>query len=133
MVVIAKKNATQTLYWARVPGPIGACVVIATENGVCWTGTPGTPADTGFAWARRKMEIERVIEGEKIGPLQKAVDELARYMAGEPLQFTCPLDMQGTAFQLAVWQELLRSCASSGSSQRSQSNCYHRSLPPRHR
>ncbi|HJT59839.1 MAG TPA: methylated-DNA--[protein]-cysteine S-methyltransferase, partial [Ktedonobacteraceae bacterium] len=35
------------------------------------------------------------------------VDELARYMAGERLQFTCPLDMRGTAFQVAVWQELL--------------------------
>jgi methylated-DNA-[protein]-cysteine S-methyltransferase len=105
--IIAKKAATQTLYWASVPGPRGACVVMATENGVCWTGTPGTPADMGLAWARRKMEIEQVIEGEKISPLQKAVDELSRYMAGEPLRFTCPLDMHGTPFQVAVWQELL--------------------------
>lgn len=108
MVVIEQKPLTQTLYWASVPGPIGNCIVMATENGVCWTGTPGTTAEMGFAWMKRKVEIERVVEDEKSGPLAKAVDELARYMAGERLQFTCPLDMRGTPFQVAVWQELLR-------------------------
>lgn len=74
MMAIEQKLATQTLYWASVPGPIGACVVMATENGVCWTGTPGTSADMGLVWLKRKMEIERVVEGAKIGPLEKAVN-----------------------------------------------------------
>jgi O-6-methylguanine DNA methyltransferase len=81
---------------------------MATANGVCWTGTPGTSPDLGFAWVKRKMQIERVVEDKKASPLEKAVDELARYMTGERLQFSCPLDMRGTVFQLAVWQELLR-------------------------
>src|SRR5439155_9859871 len=33
---------------------------------------------------------------------------LRQYFAGERVQFTCPLDMKGTAFQIQVWQELLR-------------------------
>ena len=108
MVALEQKPATQTLYWATVPGPIGACIVMATEDGVCWTGTPGTAADIGLAWVKRKLSIDRVVEGEKTGPLEQAVDELTRYLAGERLQFTCPLDLHGTAFQVNVWQELLR-------------------------
>jgi methylated-DNA-[protein]-cysteine S-methyltransferase len=108
MVALEQKPATQTLYWATVPGPIGACIVMATEDGVCWTGTPGTAADIGLAWVKRKLSIDRVVEGEKTGPLEQAVDELTRYLAGERLQFTCALDLHGTAFQVNVWQELLR-------------------------
>lgn len=32
--------------------------------------------------------------------------ELRRYLAGEPVQFACPLDLYGTPFQVAVWQTL---------------------------
>src|SRR5258708_21492328 len=49
-----------------------------------------------------------MVEGKKVGPMEKAVDELTRYLAGERVQFNCPLDLHGTAFQVAVWQELLR-------------------------
>ena len=97
-----------TLYWSSVPTPRGICVVAATERGVCWMGTPGTPAEAGIAWARRKLAIGEVREGEDIAPLAQAIDELRRYFAGERLQFLCPLDLHGTAFQVAVWQALTR-------------------------
>ena len=106
MVVTMPK--TTELYWSSVSSPQGLIVVMATERGVCWTGTPGTPIDEGFTWLRRKMQIERVIEGEKIAPLQQTMDELRRYLTGERVQFTCPLDLYGTAFQVEVWEELFR-------------------------
>jgi O-6-methylguanine DNA methyltransferase len=54
------------------------------------------------------MQVEQLIEGEKIAPLQQAKDELQRYFAGERVQFSCPLDLHGTAFQIMVWKELTR-------------------------
>ena len=54
------------------------------------------------------MQFDRVIEGEKIAPLRHAMDELRRYLTGERVQFTCPLDLHGTAFQVEVWEELYR-------------------------
>jgi O-6-methylguanine DNA methyltransferase len=48
------------------------------------------------------------VQGEEIAPLQQAVDELRRYFAGERVQFSCPLDLCGTPFQLSVWRELCR-------------------------
>ena len=106
MVVAAPK--TTELYWSSVSCPQGLIIVMATERGVCWTGTPGTPIDEGFAWLRRKLQFDRVIEGEEVAPLQQAMDELRRYLAGEHVDFTCPLDLHGTAFQIQVWEELYR-------------------------
>ncbi|HYL43157.1 MAG TPA: hypothetical protein VEU97_07220, partial [Ktedonobacteraceae bacterium] len=82
MVVTVQKTAT--LYWSSTPGPRGTCVVMATAAGVCWAGTPGTPAEEGFAWLSRKLPYQEVIEGAEVAPLQQAMDELRRYFAGEP-------------------------------------------------
>lgn len=86
--------------------PRGECVILATEAGVCWTGTPGTPLDEGIAWARRVLQVERGVEGGECLPLQRATDELKRYLSGERVQFSCPLDLHGTPFQVIVWREL---------------------------
>ncbi len=80
---------------------------MATEDGVCWTGTPGTVVSKGLSWADRWLQVEHVVEGEKIAVLQQATDEMRRYFAGERVQFSCPLDLHGTPFQISVWQELV--------------------------
>ena len=106
-MVIATPKTTE-LYWSSVSSPQGLIIVMATERGVCWTGTPGTPINNGLAWLKRKVGFEQVIEGEEIAPLQQARDELRRYITGEHIQFSCPLDLHGTPFQIEVWEELYR-------------------------
>jgi O-6-methylguanine DNA methyltransferase len=106
-MVVAAPETTE-LYWSSVSSPQGLIVVIASELGVCWTGTPGTPINEGLTWLKRKMEFDLVIEGEEIPPLQQAMDELRRYLEGEHIQFSCPLDLHGTAFQITVWEDLYR-------------------------
>src|SRR5579872_4370217 len=106
MVTTLQKTAT--LYWSSVPTPMGTCVAMATEKGVCWTGTPGTTTDWGLGWVKRHMPVESVIEGEEVTPLQQAMDELRRYFAGEHLQFSCPLDLRGTPVESAVSHALFR-------------------------
>lgn len=106
MVVIGQKASTETLYWSSVASPRGQCVVMATERGVCWTGTPGTPADAGFSWLSRKYPFKDAVEDAAVAPLQQALDELLRYFAGEYIQFACPLDLYGTPFQIAAWQAM---------------------------
>jgi O-6-methylguanine DNA methyltransferase len=106
--MVTTVSKVETLYWSSTPSPRGTCVVMATEAGVCWTGTPGTLKEEGFSWLRRKVSFNEVIAGEEIAPLQQAMDELRHYFAGIPLQFSCPLDLHGTPFQVAVWQEMFR-------------------------
>jgi O-6-methylguanine DNA methyltransferase len=71
-------------------------------------GTPGTGREAGLAWLERRLLIERVIEDSLVEPLHQALEQLQQYFAGDPIQFSCPLDLRGTAFQQAVWQELYR-------------------------
>jgi methylated-DNA-[protein]-cysteine S-methyltransferase len=102
------KTQTQTLYWGSIASKMGTILLMATEQGVCWTGLPGHTLEEGLDWAGRWMTIERVIEGEQVEPLRQGMDELRRYFAGERVEFSCPLDLYGTPFQLEVWQALCR-------------------------
>src|SRR5215469_16505085 len=104
MVMIQERTAV--VYWDEVASPIGPCFVLATENGVCWTGTPGTPLEEGLVRTKKWLTFERVVQASQVEPLQLAVQELQRYFAGEKITFSCLLDLQGTPFQIAVWQAL---------------------------
>lgn len=109
MITVAKTKApAEVLYWGSVASEQGICTVIATEKGVCWSGTPGTDREYGLNWLARRLVVARVVEGEDVEPLRQALDQLRRYFAGERVQFSCPLDLRGTAFQVAVWEELYR-------------------------
>lgn len=106
--MVAVRQKTHIVYWSSVPSPLGECMVMATDVGVCWTGTPGTAIDDGLFRTNRWFQVERVVHDEHVEPLARAVDELQRYFAGERIQFSCPLDLRGTPFQLSVWQKLCR-------------------------
>jgi O-6-methylguanine DNA methyltransferase len=108
LFVIVAQQRTSLLYWSSVSSAMGECIVMATEAGVCWTGTPGATLEGALARTRRWLQFEQVVRGEEIAPLRQAVDELRRYFAGERVQFVCPLDLRGTPFQLSVWRELCR-------------------------
>lgn len=102
------RTSPELLYWSSLPSARGDCTVISTEKGICWTGTPGTSREYGLAWLERRLSIAGLIEGAKVEPLCQAVEQLERYFAGEYMQFSCPLDLRGSAFQLEVWKDLYR-------------------------
>jgi O-6-methylguanine DNA methyltransferase len=106
--MVVALSGVSTLHWSSVPGPRGSCVVMSTAAGICWLGTPGTPPGAGLSWVRGKLAFEHAIQDVSIEPLRLAIDELGRYFAGERVQFTCPLDLRGTPFQLLVWNALTR-------------------------
>lgn len=106
MQEIQARNAQ--LYMGSVASPIGDCTLLATEQGICWTSTPGADKMNGLLWAKRQLHIEQVSDSQDIPvSLQYAMKELSRYFAGERVTFSCALDMHGTPFQIAVWKALL--------------------------
>ncbi len=106
--MIITQQETSRLYWSSVSSALGECIVIATEAGVCWTGTPGSTLADGLARTKRWLQVGQVVQEKKFTPLQQAVEELRRYFAGERVQFCCPFDLRGTPFQIMIWQELCR-------------------------
>ena len=82
------------LEWRRfeAPGHVN-CLIVASDAGIRAIEFHGQPEVTSP-------------EGRSNPLLRQAVDQLRAYFAGELRDFDLALDMQGTAFQKRVWQEL---------------------------
>lgn len=94
-------GAGVTIRWAEVPTSLGRMLVAATDKGVC-----RLSFDQGVEALRRRFPRATLVEGgegfaslltQVIGAVEQPGDSRA-----------IPLDVQGTAFQQAVWQELQR-------------------------
>ncbi|MEN9327924.1 MAG: hypothetical protein RI947_732 [Candidatus Parcubacteria bacterium] len=101
-------NKQMTVYWDSVATPRGECVVMATDKGVCWTGTPGTPVEEGVQWVKKHMKMVDVVRDGTFPVLKHTLQQLRDYVGGKRVIFDGPFDLRGTPFQQAVWQEMLR-------------------------
>lgn len=82
--------------------PLGVVWVAASDSGVRVTTIPGATREDCL------REVERTSPGAieilEAGPiLERALDELRAYFAGNLQRFTVPLDLRGTSFQQRVW------------------------------
>ena len=92
---------------ARVDGPFGEALIGATDQGVCWLSFCG-PADFKRSLAEMKGDwpAARFEEDEAfVAPLAERAFAFAR---GERLARPLGLYVQGTNFQLKVWEALLK-------------------------
>ena len=103
--MVMLQHHVNTFVWDSVPSPMGECVLLASDAGLYWVGTPGASLDKGLMWAKKHGHDGQAIRGTH-PVLQQAKDELQCYFAGEKLTFSTPLDLQGTPFQISVWREL---------------------------
>ncbi len=91
------------IHWAVVPTTLGQMLVAATDKGVCRLSFGEDPA----ALAERFPNAERAQGGEAFEALLAEI--VAAVEAPGTRDFAhIPLDVKGTAFQEAVWQELRR-------------------------
>jgi AraC family transcriptional regulator of adaptative response/methylated-DNA-[protein]-cysteine methyltransferase len=90
-----------TIRWAVVPTSLGAMLVAATNKGVCRLSFEETVEDL----AVRFPNAELIEGGEDFAALLEQVIAAVE-KPGDARHI--PLDVQGTAFQQAVWRELRR-------------------------
>lgn len=85
------------IYFTEHQSPLGTLTLSATDQGLCgvyfeehkyFSGTQG--------WMRKDDHPQ----------LMAAVHQLDEYFAGRRSAFELPLDLRGSAFQLAVWEAL---------------------------
>ncbi len=88
----------ETLSFARTSSPVGPLFLAASAKGL-----------VRLEFEVRVMKLDStVIElRESKRALAPYLRELNEYFAGERREFTIPLDLRGTDFQLACWQALL--------------------------
>ena len=88
----------EVLSYCRTASPVGPLFLAASAKGL-----------VRLEFERREMKIDsRAIElRESKRALAPYLRELDEYFAGERREFTIPLDLRGTDFQLACWRALL--------------------------
>jgi methylated-DNA-[protein]-cysteine S-methyltransferase len=93
--------------WTWAATALGRWLVAATPRGVCYLGLDGEGSVDGLRrWALRwcpGSEPQR----EDAGLPAEAAEQLEAYAQGRLRRFGLPLDLRGSAFQRAVWSELL--------------------------
>jgi methylated-DNA-[protein]-cysteine S-methyltransferase len=94
------------LYCRRLQTEIGELLVAGSELGVCRI---GFPVDLSGRWATWFQRHHAALPDWKDHPLiQQATEQLEEYFRGARRNFDVPLALQGTPFQVRVWEELRR-------------------------
>jgi methylated-DNA-[protein]-cysteine S-methyltransferase len=85
------------IWYRRMPSPVGPLLLAASERGL-----QQLMFDRGQALPARDDEVWT----ESPAQLELYAIQLSEYFHGSRRDFSCPLDLQGTAFQQACWQAL---------------------------
>ena len=101
----AKGGRGAEIAYDIVDSPLGRLLVAATEKGVCFVSLDADDAALVESLEGEFPEARLLTrDSEIIGP---ALELLVAYLAGETPNLDLPLDIQATAFQRRVWQELI--------------------------
>ncbi len=92
-----------TIHYAAVPSPLGRLLVGATARGVCFVslGDAVEPLERALRSEFPAARLQRDTHG-----LGRWTAAIVRHLEGRAPQLDVPLDVQATAFQRRVWEEL---------------------------
>lgn len=88
----------ETLLYMRTPSPVGPLFLAVSEKGL---------VRLEFAGREQKLGSADTALHESKSTIAPYLRELNEYFAGERREFSFPLDLRGTPFQLACWNSLL--------------------------
>jgi O-6-methylguanine DNA methyltransferase len=88
----------ETLFYVRTASPVGSLFLAASTKGL---------VRLEFEARMQQLDPGTVQLHESKPVLAPYLGELKEYFAGERREFSLPLDLRGTEFQLACWRALL--------------------------
>ncbi|QWG51750.1 methylated-DNA--[protein]-cysteine S-methyltransferase [Bacillus mycoides] len=94
----------KSIYWALITHKNWCLHIAATENGLCFIGSQDENFEELNTWASKKLPQHTFIQNPDY--LQTYTKELIEYLETKLETFTIPIDVYGTAFQLAVWNTI---------------------------
>lgn len=93
------------IYWKLVSTAFGECLIVATDEGICWIGTPGRTLDEAMLYLKRYISFDEM-RNEDSEVLRVFEQQLQEYAQGKRKHFDGTFTVQGTNFQKQVWQAL---------------------------
>jgi len=91
----------ETFFLTYYDSPLGKYILVGSRRGVVCVKTESRAEARLARWKRDGIRIQ-----EDADYNHKAVAELNEYFTGNLRQFSVPLDLRGTDFQLRVWKLL---------------------------
>ncbi len=92
------------IYCTSFDSRIGHIYLASTDKGLCKINIPRETKKDFFRWLDYHFELDAVVENKSRN--KEYIDQLTRYLNGKLVQFTFPVDLIGTPFQIRVWKEL---------------------------
>lgn len=92
------------IVYARMDSPVGAVWLASTDEGLCAVGLGVEQPERLWDWLIRHFGVKSPVEDADA--LGFAIAQLDEYFSGERRAFDLPLDVRGTDFQKAVWDEV---------------------------
>lgn len=98
-----KKDPVQ-LEWSVLHHENWSLIAVKTEKGLCYIGSPGQTVEEVQEKLKKRFPSPEIAENHS--SLKPYVEELKAYFSGSIQSFRLPVDVQGSAFQLEVWEAL---------------------------
>jgi methylated-DNA-[protein]-cysteine S-methyltransferase len=102
MTNTSDREKAETLFISSYKSPLGVYVLVTSGKGIVCLEPEEHALSRVSRWKKKGTLIQ---EGCSLG--NRAVRELDAYFARRLQKFTLPLDLRGTPFQKAVWEQLL--------------------------
>lgn len=99
-------NTDSIISTVFIETPIGKMTVAATDYGLCYLGFTDIENDESLMASLAEKTNISVFPGENIH-LTRLKKELKEYFNGKRKNFDLSLDLQGSEFQMLVWNKLL--------------------------
>ncbi|MFC4023269.1 methylated-DNA--[protein]-cysteine S-methyltransferase [Oceanobacillus longus] len=94
----------ETIYYNQLSMDGWTIYIAATEKGLCFVGSQEAGYDEMKSWFERRRPKAFLIEDLNKVLIYK--EQLVEYVRGKRKIFDLPIDLIGTEFQTAVWDEL---------------------------
>lgn len=99
-------NRQEIVYWDSLVYQNWNFYLAATKDGLCCLTLPNETIETLKHWVSKHIQhVELVQSSEKMSNYRLQIIE---FLQGQRKEFSMDIDLRGTIFQKAVWQELLK-------------------------
>lgn len=103
---VMKEEATlkQVIYYTQIVDVNWTFSIAATTSGLLFISSPNQSLEACTQWINHHYPGCSLVQDDE--KLHSYTTEIKEYLQGKRTKFTFPIDLQGTSFQLAVWQAL---------------------------
>lgn len=98
------QESRQNVYISQLNYKEWNIYLAATDKGLCYVGSQNAPIDEIENWLKKYRPNFLLKEDKK--RLSNYVEQFTEYFSGNRKSFDIPIDLQGTEFQMKVWNAL---------------------------